>query len=261
MERQGLPSGSANDWFGVRFKTTPGKIYVVEVEYPDLEFMSASAYLVEPKDHPANGQCRPVTRSMSGVFTGSFLPHDDRLKTMQMAHFASAPWMAACWQNGPHLDRPSFEQVLDPACASRMTLYEVEGDLPASTRRRLPIASLGSIARVAPALSPFGPEKFHGENGNWSDRPDSVYYRHAYPTVANCSFATCVTGATRPCSTGSTATGPGCSLRGLFRRAAASGTSTCRPDRADVEKNGLRVVFNVMANNPLPTSGCHGVAL
>jgi len=36
LVRQGLNGYAAYDWFGVRFKTEPGKIYVVEVEYPDL---------------------------------------------------------------------------------------------------------------------------------------------------------------------------------------------------------------------------------
>jgi hypothetical protein len=186
LERQGLPSFSANDWFGVRFRTTPGRVYVVEVEYPDLAFMSASAYLVEPKDNPADGQCRPVGRTTSGVFTGSFLPHDGRLKVMQMVQFASAPWMAACWQNA-HFDRPSLSQVLDPACAKRMTLYEVEGDLPALDAPSTPDRQIGVYCESGGlALSTFGPEKFRGENGNWLDRPDrSTYYRHAYPTVAN----------------------------------------------------------------------------
>jgi hypothetical protein len=258
LERQGLPSFSANDWFGVRFRTTPGKIYVVEVEYPDLEFMSASAYLVEPKDNPADGQCRPVGRTTSGAFTGSFLPHDGRLKVMQMVQFASAPWMAACWQNA-HFDRPSLGQVLDPACAKRMTLYEVEGDLPALDAPSTSDRQIGVYCESGGlALSTFGPEKFRGENGNWLDRPDrSTYYRHAYPTVANLIRYMRYRGDTTL-------------FYGIYRYRPAMFPSRTFPPASseyDVdlpaliarmfEKNGLKVVFNVMANNPLPTSRLH----
>ena len=257
-ERQGLPPYPSNDWFGVRFKTTPGKIYVVEVEYPDLAYMSACAYLVEPKDDPADGKCRPIARTTSGVFTGSFLPHDGRMKVMQMVHFASAPWMTACWQNA-HYGRPSPHKVLDPACAKRMTLYEVEGDLPALDAPSTPDRQIGVYCESGGlALSNFGPEKLRGENGYWRDRPESsAYYRHTYPAVANLIRYMRYRGDTTL-------------FFGIHRYRPTQFPSRTFPPASgewDVdlpalmarmfERNGLRLVFNVMANNPLPTSRLH----
>jgi hypothetical protein len=258
LVRQGLPSAEACDWFGVRFRTTPGKIYVLEIEYPDLEFMSASAFLVEPKADPADGRCRPISRTASGLFTGSFLPHDRAMHVMQIAHFASAPWVAACWQNA-HYGRPSIDKELDPACAKRMTLYEVEGDLPALDAPSTPDRQVGVYCESGGlALSSFGPKKFRGENGNWDDRPEqSVWYRNAYPTVANLIRYLRYRGDTTL-------------FYGIYRyRAAGFPSRTFPPASSEYEvdlpalvarmfeRNGLRVVFNVMANNPLPTSRLH----
>jgi hypothetical protein len=258
LSRQGLPSTDACDWLGVRFPTTPGKIYVLEIEYPDLEFMSASAFLIEPKDDPADGRCRPVSRTASGLFTGSFLPHDGAMHVMQIAHFASAPWMVACWQNA-HYGRPSIDKVLDPACAKRMTLYEVQGDLPALDAPSTPDRQIGVYCESGGlALSSFGPKKFRGENGNWTDRPEqAAWYRNAYPTVANLVRYMRYRGDTTL-------------FYGIYRYRAAGFPSRTFPPASseyDVdlpalvarmfERNGLRVVFNVMANNPLPTSRLH----
>lgn len=258
LERQGLSSSHANDWFGARFRTTPGKVYVLEVEYPDLAYMSASAYLLEPKDEAADGRCRPILRTASGVVTGSFLPHDGRLKVMQIVHFASAAWMAACWQNA-HYGRPSADKVLDPACARRMTLYEVQGDLPALDAPSTLDRQVGVYCESGGlALCSFGPEKLRGENGNWSDRPEhAAYYRHAYPAVANLIRYMRYRGDTtlffgihryRPSMFPSRTFPPASSewdvdLPGLVARM--------------FQKNGLHVVLNVMANNPLPTSRLH----
>ena len=255
LSRQGLDPFFANDWFGVRFKTQPGKVYVVEVEYPDLPYMSVSAYLIEPKDGAPDGQCRPIERTTSGLFTGNFLPHDGHMKTMQIVHFASAPWMAACWQNG-HCGRPSSDKVLDPACASRITLYEVEGDLPALDAPATADRQLGVFCESGGlALASFGPEKFRGENGNWNDRPDhAAYYRHAYAAVANLIRYMRYRGDTTL-------------FYGIYRYRPAMFPSRTFPSASaeyDIdlpglvarmfEKNGLKVVFNVMAHNALPTA-------
>ena len=257
LSRQGLPSADAGDWFGVRFKTTPGKIYVLEIEYPDLPFMSVSAFLVEPKADPTDGKCRPVARTTSGVFSGSFLPHDGGMKTMRMAHFASAPWMAACWQNA-HCGRPAGKE-LDPACTSRMTLYEVEGDLPALDAPAGGDRQIGVYCESGGlSLGTFGPEKFRGENASWNDRPERpAYYRHAYPAVANLIRYLRYRGDTTL-------------FYGIHRyRASMFPSRTFPPASAEYnvnlpaliarmfEKNGLKVVFNVMSNNPLPTSRLH----
>ena len=258
LSRQGLSSWAANDWFGVRFRTTPGKIYVLEVEYPDLEFMSASAFLIEPKSDAADGECQPIARATSGVFTGSFLPHDGRMHVMQMVYFASAPWMAACWQNA-HCGHPSIGKELDPACASRMTLYEVEDDLPALDAPATPDRQIGVYCESGGlSLGTFGPKKFRGENASWLDRPErESYYRHAYPAVANLIRYMRYRGDTTL-------------FYGIYRYRAAMFPSRAFPPASgeyDVdlpaliarmfERNGLRVVFNVMANNPLPTSRLH----
>ncbi|MDD5707067.1 MAG: hypothetical protein PHR35_14175 [Kiritimatiellae bacterium] len=244
------------DWYGVRFKTKAGKLYVVEMEYPDREFMSVSAYLMEPKDDPRDGKARPVQRTSTGLFTGTFVPFDGKMKTFQTVHFASAPWVAVCLQNA-HVGRPNGD--LTPASVRKITLYEVIGDLPkldapADGNRLLGVyCESGGLA-----VCPFGPNSFRGELGNWHDSPKpEVYYREAYKTVANLVKYMRYRGDTTL-------------FYGIYRYRSAQFPSRTFPpsvtetdfDMAGLiarmfEKNGLKLVLNVMANNPLPTSRLH----
>ena len=247
----------ANDWFAVRFKTEPGKVYVVETEHPDLDFMSVSQYLIEPKDDPADGKCKPVTRTTSGVFTGTRLPFDNGMKTYQTVHFASAPWVAVCYQNG-HSGRPEG-RVMPPASIKRVTLYEVKGELP-----RADIPSAGErylgvhCEHGGVALGNFGPEKFRGENADWNDWPGrGELYRKLYPTVVNLIKYM-------------RHRGDNVLLAGVYRYRSAWYPSTVFPPggdqgRSDIpdflarmfEKNGLKLVLTVMPCNPLPAARLH----
>ncbi|MDD5707515.1 MAG: hypothetical protein PHR35_16450, partial [Kiritimatiellae bacterium] len=175
----------AYDWYGVRFKTEQGKIYVVEMEYPDRAFMSISAAFVEPKDDPTDGKCRPTLRTAPGLYTGTYVPHDNTLKTFQSVHFASAPWVAVCVQNAH--GAPTEGKELTPASVKRITLYEVVGDLPkldapADGGRLLGVhCESGDLS-----MYPFGVEKLRGEGGWLRSRPPTdESYRHAYPAIAN----------------------------------------------------------------------------
>ena len=254
LSNMGAASWWANDWFGARFKTEPGKIYVVEMEYPDIEFMSVSTYFMEPKDDPADGKCRPALRTTSGLFTGTFVPCDGAMKTFQTVHFASAPWVAVCVQNG-HSGRPNGKD-LAPACFKRFTLYEIVGDLPkldapADGNRLVGVhCESGGLA-----MSPFGLRKFRGELGNWLDTPaPGEYYREAYQTVTNLVKYMRYRGDTTL-------------FYGIYRyRGAQFPSKTFPPSASEAdsdlaglvarmfEKNGLKLVLNVMPNNPLPTS-------
>ena len=247
--------GRANDWFGVRFRTEPGKIYVFDIEYPDLPLMSMSEYLIEPKDDPADGKCKPCPKTMSGVFTGSFLPHDNGMKTHSLTHFASAPWVAVCLQNAHHFGRPDAATPLDPASCARITMSEVVGDLPAldaPVNRQVGVHTEdGGLS-----LGSFGLEKFRGELANWLDRPKTgEYYRHAYIAVSNLIKYMRYRGDTTL-------------FFGVYRyRAAQFPSRLFPPSNHDVdlpmlmarmfERNGLRLVLNVQANNPLPESRLH----
>ena len=83
---------------------------------------------------PLHGQFSPARRQDAR--------HADR--TFRLGQ----PWVAACWQNA-HSGRPSGKE-LDPACTSRMTLYEVQGELPAlDAPFELRIVSSACIAKAA----------------------------------------------------------------------------------------------------------------
>ncbi|MFA6291612.1 MAG: LamG domain-containing protein, partial [Victivallales bacterium] len=255
LDKEGAASRHAGDWFGVRFRTEPGKAYVFEIEYPDLPYMSMSEYLIEPKDDPADGKCKPVLKTASGVFTGSFLPHDNSMKTQSLAHFASAPWVSVCFQNAHYYGRPDTTTVLDPASCRRITMYEVVGDLPAldaPAGRQLGVHTEdGGLS-----LGSFGIEKFRGELANWKDRPKmEEYYRHAYIAVSNLIKYMRYRGDTTL-------------FYGIYRyRGAQFPSRLFPPDNYEVdlpalmarmfEKNGLKLVLNVQANNPLPESRLH----
>ncbi|MDD5707305.1 MAG: hypothetical protein PHR35_15385, partial [Kiritimatiellae bacterium] len=243
----------ANDWFGVRFKTQPGKLYVVELEYPDLPFLSMSTFLMEPKDDPADGKCKPVLRTSTGVFAGTFLTNNNAMTTIRTVHFASAPWVAVCAVNA-HNTMAGRE--MDPASVSRITLYELEGDLPkldapANGNRLLGVhCESGGLS-----LSSFGVTAFRGELGEWNDRPKpGAYYRDAYLAVANLIRYMRYRGDTAL-------------YYGMYRYRSAQFPSRTFPGGGEhdlpmlmarmFERNGLKLVLTVMPHYTLPTARLH----
>ena len=251
--RLGAASQWANaDWFGVRFKTEPGKVYVLESEVPDLANQSMSIYLMEPKDDPSDGKCKPVLKTTSGVFSGGRLPCAQKMLTHQTVHFASAPWVAACYQNA-HCNRPTGA-VLSPAGVKRATLYEVVGDLPALDAPAGNSRFLGVHCESGGlALSSFGVDKFRGELGDWLDRPKpEEYYHHAYQAITNLIRYMRYRGDT-------------VLYYGIYRYRGAQFPSRLFPSGGNdpdlpmllarmFEMNNLKVVFTVMPHNVLPTS-------
>ncbi|MDD5706237.1 MAG: LamG domain-containing protein [Kiritimatiellae bacterium] len=240
----------ANDWFGARFRTEPGKCYVLEAEYPDLPFMSVSLYAIEPRGTPEDGACRPLMKTTSGVFTGSFLTNDNAMTTMRTVHFASAPWVAVCFQNAHNM---MVGRDLDPACVKRVTLYEVDGDLPMLDAPARGDRLLGVHCESGGlSLSSFGVRKFRGELGEWFDKPDpQEYFRDAYDAVANLIRYMRYRGDT-------------VLYYGIYRYRSAQFPSRAFPGGVEkdlpmlmarmFEKNGLKLVLTVMPHNTLPTA-------
>lgn len=247
-----------NDWFGVRFKTEPGKIYVLETEYPDRDGMSISLYLNEPKDDPTDGKAKPITRTGSGLFTGGYLPFDNTMKTFQTVHFASAPWFTATYQNG-HCERTGTDRFA-PCCIRRATLYEVvNGDLPRLDAPDTADRLLGVHAESGGlALCSFSPERFRGELGNWNDRPKpEEFYRRAYAATANLIRYMRYRGDTAL-------------YYGVYRYRAAMFPSRLWPPSNDdwavdlpalmarmFERNGLKLVLVNQPTDPLPVARLH----
>ena len=257
QKRSGGASWWANDWFGVRFRTEPGKVYVLETEYPDLDWMAVSTYLVEPKEDPTDGKCRPLNRTTSGVYTGGFLPHDDTMKTWQTVHFASAPWVAVTYQNGQ--SGHGKGRPFAPASIKRVTLYEVVGELPrlgapTDTERYIGVhCESGGLA-----LGSFGVKKFRGSLADWRDPPPTDrYYEHLYPTVVNLIKYMRYRG-------------DNVLFAGVYRYRPAQFPSRTFPPAVQAvqhdlpafyarmfERNGITLVPTVMPCNPLPTARLH----
>lgn len=245
------------DWFGVRFRTEPGKIYVLETEYPDLDGMSVSMYLVEPKEDPADGKATPVTRTATGIFTGGALPHDGKLTTMQTVHFASAPWVAVTYQDA-HMGRGGTD--LPPASIKRATLYEVvNGDLPKLNAPETPDRLIGVHCESGGlALPSFSPVKMRGELGNWLDPPAAgEFYRRAAAATENLIRYMRYRG-------------DNCLYYGIYRyRGACFPSRLFPPSSTDIdhdlpalmarmfEANGLKLVFVIMPCAPLPVQRLH----
>jgi len=180
---ESISSGLHCDWFGYRFRLkNPQKVHLIEVEYPDLDAMNMGVNVLEPKDDSPAGQGTAVARVFSGVWSGGDFPADGQLKKFSTIYFPSSDWCAVTCQN-LHLARMKNAQ---PAAASRINVYELQGELPklgldAHTDRLLGVFTEDGTL----GMGSFGDSPLRGEYPSRHQTGRENFYREYYKAVQN----------------------------------------------------------------------------